>query len=105
MQGATPGLAAERLLDALIRYTRTHFDHEEARMEEIAFVDIEAHKALHNDMMRRLIDLRTRLMSLTSGELLGFLKDWWLSHIQDEDKKYVVYLERVRVWDGNLLRR
>ena len=53
----------------------------------------------------RLIDLRTQLTSQTASELLGFLKDWWLAHIQDEDKKYAVYLQRMRVWDGNLLRR
>jgi len=105
MQGTTPGLAAERLLESLIRCTRAHFDHEEERLKEIAFVDLTAHKALHDDMLRRSIDLRARLTSLSACELLGFLKDWWLSHIQREDKKYVIYLERVRVWDGNLLRR
>jgi hemerythrin-like metal-binding protein len=105
MQGTMPGLAAERLLDNLIRYTRSHFDHEEERLKEIAFVEFKAHKALHDDMMRRIIDLRTRLTSLTACELLGFLKDWWLAHIQGEDKKYAVYLERVRVWESRLLRR
>jgi hemerythrin-like metal-binding protein len=105
LQGITPGLAAERLLDGLIRFTRTHFDHEEERLKETAFADFQAHKALHDDMMRRLVDLRARMTLLTSCELLGFLRDWWLTHIQEEDKKYVTSLERVRVWDSNLLRR
>jgi hemerythrin len=105
MQGATPGLAAERILDNLIRCTRAHFDHEEARQKEIAFVHAESHKALHAAMLRRMLDLRARLTSLPAGDVLEFLKDWWISHIQDEDQRYVIYLERVRVWDSNLLRR
>ncbi len=105
MQGATPGLAAERILDSLIRCTRAHFDHEEARQKEIVFAHAESHKALHDAMLQRMLDLRARLTSLPACDVLEFLRNWWLSHIQDEDRKYVVYLERVRVWDSNLMRR
>jgi hemerythrin-like metal-binding protein len=104
MQGATPGLAAERILDRLIRSTRTHFDHEEARQKETAFAQVEAHQALHQAMLQRMLDLRSRFTSLPAQEILEFLRDWWLTHIQSEDRKYVTYLDRVRVWDSNLLR-
>jgi hemerythrin len=104
MQGATPGPAAERILDSLICSTRSHFEHEEARQKEIAFVDAERHQALHQAMLQRMLDLRAQLMSLPACDVLEFLKKWWLSHIQDEDRQYVMYLERVRVWDSNLLR-
>jgi len=105
MQGATPGLAAERILDRLIRSTQAHFDHEEARQKEIAFVQVEAHRALHHGMIQRMLYLRARLTSLPAGDILEFLRDWWLLHLQCEDRKYVMYLDRVRVWDSNLLRR
>jgi len=104
MQGSTPGLAAERILDRLIRSMRAHFDHEEARQKEVAFVHVEAHQALHHAMMERMLDLRARFTSLPSSEVLEFLRDWWLAHIQGEDRKYVIYVQRVRVWDSNLLR-
>jgi hemerythrin len=104
MQGIMPGLAAERILDRLIRLTQAHFDHEEARQKETAFVHAEAHQALHHAMLDRMLDLRARFTSLPSGDILEFLRDWWLSHIQKEDQKYVIYVQRVRVWDSNLLR-
>jgi hemerythrin-like metal-binding protein len=97
MQGRTPGLAAERLLGSLIQYTRTHFDHEEKRLKEIGYPAFADHKALHDEMMRRTIGLQTHLMSLTASDVLRFLKDWWLEHIQGEDKKYAVHLDAVRV--------
>ena len=104
MQGATPGPAAERILDGLIRSTQNHFGHEEARQKEIAFLDAERHHALHQAMLQRMRDLRAAFTSLPAGDVLEFLKNWWLSHIQEEDRQYVMYLERVRVWDSNLLR-
>ena len=58
MQGTTPGLAAERILDSLICAARSHFAHEEARQKEIAFVDVEHHHALHQAMLQRMLDLR-----------------------------------------------
>jgi hemerythrin len=104
MQGATPGLAAERILDSLIRATQSHFKHEEARQKEIAFLELERHHALHQAMLERMFDVRERLTSFPGDEVLEFLKNWWLSHIQQEDQQYVMYLDRVRVWDSNLLR-
>ena len=97
MQGRTPGLAAERLLGSLIQYTRTHFEHEEELLKKTAYPAFAEHKALHDDMVQRTIDLQTHLMSLTASDVLNFLKDWWLEHIQGEDKKCAVYLESVRV--------
>ena len=55
-------------------------------------------------MLQRMLDLRASLTRMPAGDVLEFLKTWWLSHIQDEDRKYVLYLDRVRVWDSNLLR-
>jgi hemerythrin len=32
---------------------------------------------------------------VTARDVLVFLKDWWLGHIQGEDKKYAPYLQAV----------
>jgi hemerythrin len=85
----------KRVLDRLVQYTQTHFDHEEDVMKEAGFpeAEFEAHKALHDAMRRRTVGLRTHLTLVTARDVLVFLKDWWLTHIQGEDKKYAVYLE------------
>ncbi len=72
MQGAAPGLAAERILDGLIRSTRAHFEHEEGRQKEIAFLHAEEHKTLHLAMLQRMLDLRARLTLLPAARCWSF---------------------------------
>jgi hemerythrin-like metal-binding protein len=85
--------AKKRVLERLVQYTQTHFDHEEKFMREVDYPDLAVHKALHDDMRRRTIGLRTHLTSVTARDVLVFLKDWLLDHIQGEDKKYASYVE------------
>ena len=82
----------KRVLDTLVEYTHTHFKHEEDCLKEADFPYFEAHKALHDDMRRRTIALRTHLTLVTTRDALVFLKDWWLDHIQGEDKLYASYM-------------
>jgi len=81
------------VLDRLVKYTLMHFDHEEQVMQEHGYPDFPQHKALHDRLRKRTIDLREHIMFVTGRDMLSFLKDWWLGHIQGEDKKYSPYLE------------
>ena len=92
MQGAADGSTTKRVLDRLVQYTRTHFDHEERFMREVDFPGFEAHKALHDNMRQRTLGLRTHLTLVTARDVLVFLKDWWLEHIQGEDQTYAAYV-------------
>jgi hemerythrin-like metal-binding protein len=94
MNGLSDSAAKKRVLERLVQYTQTHFDHEEKIMQEVDYPDLAAHKALHNDMRRQTIELRTHLTLVTARDVLVFLKDWWLGHIQGEDKNYASYMER-----------
>jgi hemerythrin len=91
----TAAAVTKRVLDRLVQYTQTHFEQEEKLLKEVGFpaAEFAAHKALHDAMRRRTIGLRTNLTLVTARDVLVFLKDWWLGHIQSEDKKYAVYLE------------
>jgi hemerythrin-like metal-binding protein len=91
MNGPTDSSAKKRVVENLVQYTITHFDHEENFMKEAGYPDLIAHKALHDNMRRRTIGLRTHLTAVTARDVLVFLKDWWLDHIQAEDKKYSLY--------------
>ncbi len=79
-------------LDALVHYTMTHFDHEEQVMQECGYPDLLAHKALHDQMRQRTLDLRDNVNLVTGRNVLFFLKDWWTNHIQAEDKEYTRHL-------------
>jgi len=103
LQGRRPGLAAERLVDTLAERTRAHFEHEEDRLQQVAYTYTTDHKAMHDAMLQRMSDIQLQLMSLTPSELLQFFRDWWLKHIEVEDQKYVAYLSRLKVWENRHL--
>jgi hemerythrin len=48
---------------------------------------------LHDELRRKVIDLRENADLLTGQDLLHFLKRWWMGHIQGCDKKYAPYLQ------------
>jgi hemerythrin-like metal-binding protein len=93
LEAPSPEKVTKQVLDRLVQYTHTHFDHEEKIMKEAGYWDFDAHKALHDAMRQRTIGLRTHLTLVTARNVLVFLKDWWVDHIQGEDKKYAVCLE------------
>ncbi len=93
MQGAADSSTTRRVLDKLVQYTRTHFEHEEKFLRDVGFPNYDAHKALHDNMRQRTLSLRTHLTLVTARDVLVFLKDWWLEHIQGEDKMYASYAE------------
>jgi hemerythrin len=82
----------KKIMDRLIQYTNTHFQHEEQRMREWGYPALTSHLMLHEKLRRRTIDLRNNLTLVTARDLLAFLKDWWCNHIQDEDRAYAPYL-------------
>lgn len=91
--GADRGCAViEETLDRMVFYTMTHFQHEEQLMRACGYPDYENHKALHDKMQRYTATLRANSNLLTGGDLLGFLKRWWVQHIRGEDQRYVPYL-------------
>ena len=93
MNGPTDSVANNHVLERLVQYTQIHFDHEEKIMQEMGYPDAAAHKALHDNMRRRTIGLRTHWTAVTARDVLVVLKDWWLDHIQGEDKKYSILVE------------
>ena len=82
----------EKILDRLCEYANTHFKYEEQIMQEHGYPHFAEHKALHDRLRKRTTDLRANLSLLTAPDLLRFLKQWWIGHIQGKDKDYTPYL-------------
>jgi hemerythrin len=80
------------LLDRMVTYTMNHFNHEEDLLRACGYPDFENHKSLHDSMRRRTMGLRGHASLVTGRDLLNFTRDWWISHIQGEDKCYVPYI-------------
>ncbi len=84
-------------LDALMDYTRTHFELEENLMRSAGYggADFDAHLAMHHIFVDRMDSIASKFLSENKAvtfELLNFLKHWLRDHIMVTDKKYAAAL-------------
>lgn len=86
----------QSLLDRLVEYTHTHFKFEEEKMQACGYPELAEHKALHEMMRQKTLDFK-QYENLNASELLKFLKQWWVNHILEYDKKYSPYLEHADI--------
>jgi len=82
---------APAILKGLVDYTHYHFEAEEKMLEKAVYPGFlnqqKLHKALFAQVEQYQADLGTK--SLTIGvKLSEFLKEWLMTHISVEDKKY-----------------
>jgi hemerythrin len=92
MQHGKDRAALRSILDMLVQYTLVHFADEERLMQEHGYPHVAEHAALHEELRRRTLDWREHIDLATGREVLRFLKEWWLGHIQGADKKYAPYM-------------
>lgn len=85
------------ILAALVDYTHTHFDHEEAMMAGAGYPGLEAHREVHRELRRQVEEVYDRFLAggpqgKMGNEVLAFLHDWLYFHILEQDKDYIVCL-------------
>jgi len=77
-------------LKFLVDYTSYHFKDEESLMAQISYPDLGAHRELHKQLIDKvralLLDIRTGGLP-TVADLISFLYQWIVEHIEQEDKK------------------
>lgn len=79
------------LFTELQNYSKYHFEEEEQHFSTLLPNEIEAHKKEHDFFISELdksVQQSIRIGTL-SLELLYFLNDWLINHIQIEDQKYI----------------
>ena len=84
------------VLERLVRYTKTHFEHEEQLLSKNAYPDLQNHKKKHNGFTDRIVQFQEDYAAGRIGvtiELLEFLRDWLVNHIQQEDVAYTPCLK------------
>ncbi len=84
------------VLNALADYTEYHFTREERAMEAVGYPKLAEHRERHHSLENQVHAIRQRYAkgeAVVGTELLHFLKDWLLTHIQQEDTQYRPYVE------------
>lgn len=81
----------EEILTGLFDYTKSHFKDEEMAMIKYEYPDFTNHKIEHDKLTKQVYDFKDRLKTGKTSfslELMQFLSDWLINHIQDTDMKY-----------------
>lgn len=84
-----------KILNGLITYTATHFADEEKMMAQHAYPDAPAHKNEHGKLVKQVLELQENFKAgkaILTLNVMMFLKDWLVKHIQGDDRKYGAYL-------------
>lgn len=94
-----PRLIIEINLDELISYTVFHFKTEEELMQKHNYEKYEEHKKAHEALKSSVLKFKERFDNNedVTEELISFLKDWLLKHIQGVDMDYVELFKKVGV--------
>jgi hemerythrin len=89
------------ILSELRNYAQVHFQNEEELLKKYKFHDLEGHKREHRLYENKIDDL---LRNYDSGDekvkvdLVEFLADWWMGHIQGCDMEYKRFLNNCGVF-------
>ena len=81
-----------KLLKQLTVYTLKHFSAEEFYMVKFKYTEFQYHKEEHHDFSKKVIEYCNRVIEgdyHIANEILEYLKQWLINHIQVTDKKYV----------------
>ncbi|MGE5516226.1 MAG: bacteriohemerythrin [Bacteroidota bacterium] len=95
-KGAGADVVGE-VVGKLVAYTRDHFGREEKLMGLGGYGEREAHLQAHRDFIAKVEEFQRRLEQRSgtiSMEVLVFLRDWLVNHINKTDKHFAAALER-----------
>jgi len=84
------------LLQFLADYVETHFSLEEGLMQVVGYPGFAGHKTIHDRMRTRvgqLVEAGKDNPSNLTEEVIDFLTDWLLRHINEEDRRMAQHLQ------------
>lgn len=88
----------EHTVNFLLDYVETHFSAEEALMAERGYPDLDLHLELHGEFRRDLAAMEREIhdaetMAGTANDLGGFVSQWLIDHILEDDQAFARFLE------------
>ncbi len=83
------------VVDELKNYTVNHFKKEEQLFDKYGYPETEQHKKAHQAFVEKVLDFEKGLKdgsAKVTMDVMRFLKDWLIQHIQGVDKRYGPFL-------------
>ncbi len=86
--------ALKMILGKLRVYADTHFKAEEGLLGKSNYPEVESHKKLHEYYIVKLSEFEKAMEKAPcNSDVMFFMKDWLMEHIEKEDKKYSNFLK------------
>ena len=85
-----------RIFKELVDYTGYHFGDEEKLMRKYAYDGLGDQETQHEDFVVKMKEMQSRIESgnaMVTMDLMEFLKDWLVKHIQGTDKQYQAFFK------------
>ncbi len=82
------------IITKMAAYTQNHFTTEENYMKKYGYPQYAAHKKEHEKFIEQVGNFKKDYESGKAGlsyELMNFLRDWLVNHIESTDKKYAPF--------------
>ena len=86
-----------RVLNSLAEYTVNHFADEERSFAQTNYPEEAQHKQLHKKLVDQVVALIGKFEAgetLIASDVINFLQEWLVNHIQGVDKKYGPHLNK-----------
>jgi hemerythrin-like metal-binding protein len=87
----------DEALNRLLTYCRNHFNHEEELMAKAGYPGLHAHRLLHDDFTRAMLEFREQKdagMRGVARNITSYLKQWFTEHIAQEDRKFAAHVHQ-----------
>ena len=97
--GDVRGEAISETLTRLTKYTQEHFRAEEEFLAEHGYPDLAVQRDEHIAFRKRVVVFCLDTMVQrpeVPEDLLLYIKDWWVKHIQMEDMQYRAFLQKTQ---------
>ncbi|OSM07634.1 bacteriohemerythrin [Magnetofaba australis] len=98
LSGGGRSVLAE-VLEQLSGYVTEHFAREEAVLRQINYPDADKHARSHAKLNAELHNIMVKYEGKGSSvmrEVMAFLRDWLVHHIQKEDRAFAPYIEQAK---------
>jgi hemerythrin len=86
-----------KILNDMTKFAQEHFETEETYMKEFNYPEYQDHKEEHMDFSTRTIAYLKEVIKSNyriANEILEYIKQWLVDHIQSTDKKYIDCFKR-----------
>lgn len=80
------------ILNKLIDYAELHFKTEEKYFDKFNYEFSDEHELEHRNFEKKMLSLREQCKNKeieVSFELIDFLEDWLINHLENMDRKYI----------------